>query len=118
MAIEETITRFVAAADWTDECAVLLSTRKKRTKMTPAEAVTLAGELIGAASAALDAARDALHPIEPSGFDLVGGGITFTPQHVHPECVAGKCGNCDGQVLTIDDEWAPCTHACHKAAAA
>jgi len=37
---------------------------------------------------------------------------------MHPECVAGKCGNCDGRTLCADDEWRSCTHRCHAEAAA
>ena len=109
MAIEETLTRFVAAADWTDDCRVIVRVRRKSTLLSAAEARELAQELLQAAWNAEDAAADAVHPVEASRFDT---------EHLHPECIAGKCGNCDGEVLTLTDEWVPCAHLCHEDGAA
>lgn len=82
MPIEETITRHVADVDWTDECTVVLRTRKKRTELTVAEAITYAGEIVEAATSALDAAREVLHPVESSAVDLI--------ERMSPDCKAGK----------------------------
>ncbi|ALJ20396.1 hypothetical protein [Microbacterium sp. No. 7] len=72
-----------------------------------------AEQLIGELQRALVDAEAALREDRPEsvshGFDADGP--------VHPECVAGKCGNCDGQVLTVHDTWAPCGHPCHTAGA-
>lgn len=34
---------------------------------------------------------------------------------IHPECAAGKCGNCDGETMDARDQMVPCTHRCHTA---
>lgn len=106
MSIEETVTRFVAAADWTDECGVLLRTRKRKTELTPAEAVELAGELTEAARAALSAAEQAARHVEPAGFDIV---------HISPDCRFGnKHAACIGRAWDDDaDREVQCDCACH-----
>ncbi|MFE2772268.1 hypothetical protein [Microbacterium resistens] len=71
MAIEETVTRFVAAADWTDDCRVIVRVRRKSTLLSAAEARELAQELLQAAWNAEDAAAGAAHPVEASRFDAV-----------------------------------------------
>lgn len=106
MAIEETVTRFVAAADWTDECGVLLRTRKRKTELTPAEAVELAGELVEAATAALSAADEAVRPVAPAGFDV---------QHIAPDCRDGnKHTACIGRAWDdASDAEVQCDCLCH-----
>ena len=108
MAIEETVTRFVAAADWTDECGVLLRTRKKKIELTPAEAVELAGELVEAAQAALSAADGAVRPVAPAGFD---------GQHIAPDCRDGnKHAACIGRAWDDGaDREVQCDCLCHLA---
>ena len=33
---------------------------------------------------------------------------------VSPECLVGKCGNCDGRALDVEsDDIVACGHACH-----
>jgi len=102
--IEREEIRFVGAADWTDDCRIRIVMRKRVTKLTIAEAKALRSELDVAIAEASIGAGDLRHEHEPAPFDVI---------HVHPECVAGKCGNCDGQTLTITDEWVPCAHHCH-----
>lgn len=106
--IEREEIRFVAAADWTDDCRVKIWLRKRVTKLTIAEAKALRYELDVAIAEASIGADDLRHEHEPAAFDLA-----TLERHIHPECVAGKCGNCDGQTLTITDEWVPCAHHCH-----
>ena len=107
--IEEQHIRFVAAADVTDDCRVEVQLRKPRQALTPTQARELAAEIVRAAGYAERAAEELRHEHEPAAFDVL---------EVHPECVAGKCGNCDGQTLTIADEWVPCAHHCHGRSAA
>ena len=102
--IEREEIRFVAAADWTDDCRIRVEMRKRVTKLTISEAKALRSELDTAIAEAERAADELRHDHEPAAFDV---------QHIHPECVAGKCSNCDGQTLTITDDWVPCTHVCH-----
>lgn len=107
--IEREEIRFIAAADWTDDCRVRIELRKRTMTLTIAEAKALRSELDVAIAEACIGADDLRHEHEPSAFDVI---------HVHPECAAGKCGNCDGQTLTITDEWVPCAHLCHGRTAA
>ena len=107
--IEREEIRFVAAADWTDDCRVRIETRKRTMKLTIAEAKALRSELDVAIAEASIGAGDLRHEHTPAAFDV---------QHIHPECVARKCGNCDGQTLAITDEWVPCAHLCHERSAA
>lgn len=102
--IEREEIRFVAAADWTDDCRIRVELRKRSTTLTIAEAKALRSELDRAIAEAERGADDLRHEHEPAAFDV---------QHIHPECAAGKCGNCDGQTLTITDEWVLCAHHCH-----
>lgn len=106
MAIEETVTRFVAAADWTDECGVLLRTRKRKTELTPTEAIELAAELVDAAQAALSAADGAVRPVAPAGFDV---------QHIAPDCRDGnKHAACIGRAWDdASDAEVQCDCPCH-----
>lgn len=70
--IERQVTEFVAAADWTDECEVRLTTRKRReTVMAPSDARDLAAELVRAADEAERAAERLSRPTETAAFDLV-----------------------------------------------
>jgi hypothetical protein len=111
MGIEETVTRVVADADWTDECTVVLRMRRKQTEMTVADAITFAGQIVEAASAALDAAQDALHPIEPASIDLL--------ELMSPDCKAGKHPASWQDMAWSDalDAEVPCQCPCHTAAA-
>lgn len=94
----------IASADFTDDCRVKIWLRKRVTKLTIAEAKALRSELDRAIAEAERGAEELRHEHEPAAFDV---------QHIHPECVAGKCDNCDGQTLTITDEWVQCGHHCH-----
>lgn len=99
----------IAAVEVNDDYRVELRTDRKLTDYTPDEADKLADELIEAAS---EARRKftadhpvGIRPLHAHGFDADGP--------VHPECRAGKCGNCDGVAMNGRDEWVPCTHGCH-----
>ncbi|UGS27600.1 hypothetical protein K8F61_05270 [Microbacterium resistens] len=107
--IEEEHIRFVAAADVTDDCRVEAEMRKRRQTLTASQARQFAAELVRAAGEAESAAAELVRPVAVARFDV---------EHVHPECIAGKCGNCDGEVLTLTDEWVPCAHQCHEDGAA
>ena len=102
--IEREVIEFVAAADWTDDCRIRVELKKRVSKLTIAEAKAFRSELDVAIAEAEKGADELRHEHEPAAFDLAA---------IHPECVAGKCGNCDGQTLTITDEWVPCDHLCH-----
>ena len=106
--ITENITRDVAEAQVSDDCNVELwvaELRKNRVAtLTPTQAHMLAAELVAAAERADDAAEELRHIHEPAAFDVL---------NVHPECVAGKCGNCDGETMADDDSMVPCEHHCH-----
>jgi hypothetical protein len=121
--IEEQQTRFVAAADYTDECRVDVRMRRKHMDISAAQAREFARELVEAAELAESAAESAVRRVEPFAMDMLGDfsvavGLSPVPEtFLHPECVAGKCGNCDGNVLSIDDRWVPCSHHCHTAGA-
>lgn len=107
--IEETITRAVADADWTDDCMVVLRMRKKRTELTVADAITFAGQIVEAATAALDAARDAIHDVEPSAIDVL--------ELMSPDCKAGKHphgGRIDEAWDDARDVEVPCQCPCHE----
>lgn len=103
--IEREVIEFVAAADWTDDCRIRLELKKRVAKLTIAEAKAFRSELDRAIAEAERGADELRHEHDPAACDV---------QHIHPECVAGKCGNCDGQTLTIADEWVPCAHQCHE----
>lgn len=111
--IEREVIEFVAAADWTDDCRIRVEVKKRVTKLTIAEAKAFRRELDVAIAEASIGADDLRHEHEPAAFDL----LTLTV-HVHPECVSGKCGNCDGETMAADDSMVPCEHHCHRRAAA
>lgn len=74
--IEETVTRFVAAADWTDECQVELRVASRRgklrqTTLSAPQARELAAELVRAAGEAERAVGELVGPVVVAGFDLV-----------------------------------------------
>lgn len=102
--IEREVIQFVAAADWTDDCRVRVELKKRITKLTPTEARAFRTELDAAISEAEKAAEELRHEHQPARFDVIP---------VHPECVAGKCANCDGQTMAADDSMVPCEHFCH-----
>lgn len=122
--IEEEHIRFVAAADVTDDCRVEAEMRKRRQTLTATQARDFAAELVRAAKEAERAAFELARPGEPAGFDLLGSldeaieRARTAEKFTHPECAAGKCGYCDGQLLSIDDRWVPCSHHCHTPGAA
>lgn len=70
--IEREEIRFVAAADWTDDCRVKIWLRKRVTKLTIAEAKALRSELDVAIAEASIGADDLRHEHEPAPFDMVG----------------------------------------------
>jgi hypothetical protein len=71
MAIEETVTRFVAAADWTDDCRVIAHMRKRSMDLSAAQAREFAAELVDAAEHAERAAASAVRPVEPAAVDMI-----------------------------------------------
>lgn len=99
----------IAEVDFTDDCRVKLWLRKRRMTLTIAEARLLRAELDAAIAEAAKGADELLHEHELAAVDVL---------HVHPECAAGKCGNCEGFTLTVTDVWVPCDHGCHEAVAA
>lgn len=109
--IEQQVTEFVAAADWTDDCKVRLTTRKRReTVMAPADARELAAQLVRAAEEAERAAARLARPTEVVAFDVA---------HISPDCSAGKCGACIGTAWDLDaDGLTNCAHECHAPAEA
>lgn len=128
--ITEDITLEVAEAQVSDLCQVELwvgDLRRHRTAaLTPTQARALAAELIRAAGEAERAAEELRHEHEPAAFDYgvlinpltIEGSFIIPERYVHPECVAGKCGNCDGETMAADDSMVPCEHHCHGKAAA
>lgn len=102
--IEREVIEFVAAADWTDDCRVAVQMRKRRQLFTISEAKAFRSEFDRAIAEAERGADELWREHEPAAFDL---------QHIHPECVAGKCGNCDGETMAADDSMVPCEHHCH-----
>lgn len=106
LVIEEEQIRFVAAVDFTDDCRVLLTTRKGReTRLTASQARELAAGLVQAAEEAERAAQELLPPIRPAGFDVL---------HISPDCQEEKHKACNGRAWseTADDE-VPCEDTCH-----
>lgn len=128
--ITEDITRDVADAYVSDLCLVELwiaDLRKTRTAaLTPSQALELAARLTRAAGEAERAAEELRHEHEPAAFDravsvsgvVVEGSFTIPDRQIHPECVVGKCGNCDGETMAADDSTVPCEHHCHGRTAA
>lgn len=130
MSVEETVTRtrFLADADWTDECDVVARMRKKQMRLTPDQAREFAADLVGAAEDAERAAASAVRPVEPAGFDLLGqvrgiaadfGAEVIVNDRLSPDCRADK------HPTWHDDAWdnvadveVPCECSCHTAGAA
>lgn len=104
--IEREVIEFVAAADWTDDCRVRVELRKRVTKLSIEEAVLFRAELDAAIAEAQRGADQLRHEHELAAVDRIGIAV-------HPECVAGKCGNCDGETMAADDSMVPCEHSCH-----
>lgn len=70
--IEREEIRFVAAADWTDDCRIRVELRKRVTKLTIAEAKALRTELDAAIAEASTGADELRHEHEPAAHDLIG----------------------------------------------
>ncbi|GAA3948116.1 hypothetical protein [Microbacterium soli] len=72
--IEREEIKFLAAADFTDDCRVSVQLRKRRTTMTVPEARAFRRELDVAIGEASRAADDLLHrDVPPAGFDMLLG---------------------------------------------
>lgn len=71
--IEREEIRFVAAADWTDDCRIRVELRKRVTKLTIAEAKALRSELDVAIAEASIGADDLRHEHAPAAFDTIRG---------------------------------------------
>ncbi|SDR71720.1 hypothetical protein [Microbacterium paraoxydans] len=139
MTIEEEYVRFVADADWTDECEVLARMRKRKMRLTPAQARAFAAELVEAAGNAESAANEAVRPVVAPAFDLLGaldvaiqrekdrahvqvetiavelGATVSHSAPVSPDCAAGKHPH-GWQDTAWDDDAdveVPCTCSCH-----
>ena len=109
--IEREEVRFVAAADWTDDCRVTVELRKRRTTLTVTEARVLVEELRTAIAEAERGAVELAHGVEPAAFDQL--------ELLSPDCRAGK------HPMHPDEAWddaadveVPCTCACHAEGAA
>ena len=142
MTIEEEYVRLVADADWTDECDVLARMRKRKMRLTPAQARAFAAELVEAAGHAERAANEAVRPVVAPAFDLVGafdardasiqrakdrahaqvetiavelGATVSHSAPVSPDCAAGKhpAGWQDTAWDNDADVEVPCTCSCH-----
>lgn len=128
MTIEEEYVRFVADADWTDECEVLARMRKRSMRLTPAQARAFAAELVEAAGNAERAANEAVRPVAAPAFDLLGawqeqvetiavefGATVVHPEPISPDCRAGKhpAGWTDTAWDDDADVEVPCQCACH-----
>ena len=139
MTIEEEYVRLVADADWTDECDVLARMRKRKMRLTPAQARAFAAELVEAAGHAERAANDAVRPVVAPAFDLLGafdipisrekarahaqvetiavelGATVSHSAPVSPDCAAGKhpAGWQDTAWDDDADVEVPCTCSCH-----
>lgn len=93
MTIEEEYVRFVADADWTDECEVLARMRKRKMRLTPAQARAFAAELVEAAGHAERAANEAVRPVVAPAFDLLGAlDVSINRAHVQVETIAVELG--------------------------
>ena len=135
MTIEEEYVRLVADADWTDECEVLARMRKRKMRLTPAQARAFAAELVEAAGHAERAADEAVRPVVAPAFDLLGAfDVSINRAHaqvetiavelgatvshsapVSPDCAAGKhpAGWQDTAWDDDADVEVPCTCSCH-----
>lgn len=81
--IEREEIRFVAAADWTDDCRIRIEMRKRVTKLTIGEAKALRSELDVAIAEASIGADDLRHEHEPAAVDLATVAVS-----IHPEKMA------------------------------
>lgn len=105
--IEQQITEFVAAADWTDDCRVTVELKQRRTTLDVAQARELAAEIIQAADEAERASRAAERVPEPASFDVA---------ILSPDCIpsVGKHHACVGTAWDMGaDELTNCTCECH-----
>lgn len=108
MVIEEESIRFVAAADWTDECRVDVRMRRKHMDVSAAQAREFAAELVEAAEAAEKAAGEAVRPVTPAAFDVVA---------ISPDCREGKHFACMVRAWDdITDSEVSCSRSCHASA--
>lgn len=104
--IEREEIRFIAAADWTDDCRVRVELRKRVTTLTIAEAKALRSELDTAIAEASAGAEQLLRPVETASFDVA---------ILSPDCGAGnKHRACIGTAWDMSrDEVTNCTCECH-----
>lgn len=79
LTLEEEVTRLVADVDWSDECEVVLHVRKRTMRLTPRQARRIADALTRSADEAERAAGEAVRPVAPARFDMVG---TLPPRMV------------------------------------
>lgn len=70
--IEREEIRFIAAADWTDDCRIRLELKKRVTKLTITEAKAFRSELDVAIAEASIGADDLRHEHESAAFDVIG----------------------------------------------
>lgn len=105
--IEEQHTRFVAAADFTDECTVRVELRRRKVTMTAPQARELAAELIQAATEAERGSADLLREGELAAHDQL--------VHLSPECEDQfKHRACIGRAWsTAADAEVMCECTCH-----
>lgn len=139
MTIEEEYVRLVADADWTDECEVLARMRKRKMRLTPAQARAFAAELVEAAGHAERAANECVRPVVAPAFDLLDafhvainrakdrahaqvetiavelGATVSHSMPVSPDCAAGKhpAGWQDTAWDDDADVEVPCKCPCH-----
>lgn len=106
--IEREEIRFVAAADWTDDCRVRVELRKRVMNLTLTEARAFLAEFAAALGEAEHAFGELHREVVPAAIDRLSSAYA-----IHPECAAGKCGNCDGETMAADDSMVPCEHPCH-----
>jgi hypothetical protein len=109
MSIEVEITVTIATVDVDDDCQVQLDTRRKRTVLTPDEAVQLANELMDAASKASEWAEPVDRPVRVEVFDLAP---------LCRDCGEGKHGACIGSAFVesgpdVDEVACRCAEANH-----
>jgi len=104
--IEQQITEFVAAADWTDDMRVRVELKNRVTVLDVAQARELAAEIIQAADEAERASRAAERVPEPLQVDVA---------ILSPDCAAGeKHRACVGTAWDMGaDELTNCTCECH-----
>lgn len=108
MPVEREVIQFVGAADFTDDCRVVVKLRKKRMTLTITEARALMAEMFVAIQEAQRGANDLARDVEPAGFDLL------TREPISPDCAAGKHPvHADEAWDDVADVEVPCACPCH-----